>query len=151
MDRFIGLRDGKIQWSSTVQEWLREHEKPSECIYCGSKKNLSTDHLFPKSFGGPDTPNNVIKACKNCNSSKGSKKLYGWIGLKNKDSIPRIAEGKYLKLLYELHQNKETLNVDKNELKEKLCLNCEISPICKKEGHEGKLTVYCLEGGYANG
>ena len=33
MERFIGLRDGKIKWSSPVREWLREHEKPNECIY----------------------------------------------------------------------------------------------------------------------
>jgi len=33
-----------------------------------------------------------------------------------KDESPRIAEGKYLKLLYDLHDTRGTLNVDKKEL-----------------------------------
>jgi hypothetical protein len=146
MERFIGLRDGKIIWSTTVREWLREHEKPNECIYCGSKGDLTVEHILPQSCGGPDIPDNTIKVCKKCNSSKGGKRLYEWIGIKNKDKIPRIAEGKYLKLLYELHDNLKTLNTDKCELKNKLCPKCDMVNICKKEGHEGKLTVYCIEG-----
>jgi hypothetical protein len=33
MKKFIQLRDGKIVWSSTIWGWLKEHEKPEECIY----------------------------------------------------------------------------------------------------------------------
>ena len=29
---------------------------------------------------------------------------------------------------------------------ELLCTKCDMGRLCKKEGHEGKLTVYCLEG-----
>lgn len=75
-------------------------------------------------------------------------KLYEWIGLKNKDNIPRIAEGKYLKLIYELHKQTGTLNISKDELKGKLCINCSEGHLCKDAGTEGKLTVYCLEGGF---
>jgi hypothetical protein len=146
MDRFTSLRDGKIQWSSSVREWLKEHEKPNECIYCGSTKNLTTEHILPVSCGGPDTADNVIKACQSCNSKKGDKRLYTWIGLANKDEIPRIAEGKYLKLLYELHEKNGTLGLDKSELTKKFCPQCDLKNACQKEGHEGKLTVYCLEG-----
>jgi hypothetical protein len=41
MSRFTQLRDGKIIWSSTIREWLRKHEKPDECIYCGAKGPLT--------------------------------------------------------------------------------------------------------------
>jgi hypothetical protein len=146
MDRFKALRDGKITWSSTIREWLKEHEKPDECIYCQSKGDLTVEHILPQSCGGPDIPDNAIKICKKCNSSKGGKRLYEWIGLKHKDEIPRIAEGKYLKLLYGLHEKLGTLDINKNELTIKLCPKCGMPEICKKEGHEGKLTVYCLEG-----
>ncbi len=146
MDRFIKLREGKITWSSNIREWLREHEKPDECIYCGSKTDLTTEHILPQSCGGPDITDNVIRACRKCNSSKGSKRLYEWIGIKNKDAIPRIAEGKYLKLLYSLHEEFGTLNCDKNELNIDLCPRCDLGGKCIDEGHEGKLTVYCLEG-----
>lgn len=146
MNRFIALRDGKIKWSSTIREWIKEHEKPNECIYCGLKKDLTVEHILPRSCGGPDITDNVINVCKKCNSSKGSKKLYEWTGLENKDNISRIAEGKYLKLLYDLHEKNGILNINKDNLKMKLCPNCDLKDLCKEEGHEGKLTVYCLEG-----
>jgi len=146
MNRFIALRDGKIKWSTTIREWVKEHEKPNECIYCGSKCDLTVEHILPQCCGGPDIPDNAIKVCKKCNSSKGGKRLYEWIGLKHKDEIPRIAEGKYLKLLYGLHEKQGTSDIDKNELKTRLCPECDMPDICKKEGHEGKLTVYCIEG-----
>lgn len=146
MDRFLKLRDGNIKWSTTIREWIRENEKPDECIYCGSKDCLTVEHILPQSCGGPDIFDNAIKACRNCNLGKGSKRLYEWIGMKNKDKIPRIAEGKYLKLLYNLHEELGTLDTDKKELTDKLCPRCVFPDICKKEGHEGKLTVYCLEG-----
>lgn len=60
--------------------------------------------------------------------------------------MPRIAEGKYLKLLYELHNDLKTLDINKDELKIKLCPKCDMGKLCKEEGKEGKLTVYCLEG-----
>lgn len=55
MDRFKQLKNGGIQWSGSIREYVKEREKPNECIYCGGKEALSTDHLIPKSRGGPDT------------------------------------------------------------------------------------------------
>lgn len=146
MNRFIALRDGKITWSTAIREWVKEHEKPNECIYCDSKENLTIEHILPRSCDGPDISDNAIRICKKCNSSKSSKRLYEWIGLKNKDKVPRIAEGKYLKLLYDLHDKQGTLEVDKNELTSKLCTLCNMPSICERDKCGGKLTVYCLEG-----
>lgn len=149
--KFQGLRSGKTKWSTSIREWVKEHEKPNECIYCGSKEDLTVEHILPQCCGGPDIADNAIKVCKKCNSSKGGKRLYEWIGLAHKDEVPRIAEGKYLKLLYSLHEKAGTLNTDKNELKQKLCPKCDMGDLCKKEGKEGKLTVYCLEGVFKRG
>ncbi len=80
------------------------------CEYCGSKENLSWDHLIPRSKNGPDTAENHVLACKSCNSSKGSKGIYEWYGLDQKDKIPRLIAGKYLKMLYEIHEQKGTLD-----------------------------------------
>ena len=120
VERRRAVKKGEMKWSSTIREWLREHEKPDECIYCISKKELTTEHILPESCGGPDIPDNAVRICKTCNSKKGGKRLYEFFTLKNKDIIPRIAEGKYLKLLYELHEKAGTLNLDKSNLKE-LC------------------------------
>lgn len=146
MDRFEALKTGKIKWSSTIREWLKESEKPNECIYCGAKEKLTVEHILPTCCGGPNIPDNAVKVCKTCNSSKGGKRLYEWFGYAEKDKIPRIAEGKYLKLLYDLHEKNGTLNLNKDELKLKLCPHCDLGKLCKAEGHEGELTVFCLEG-----
>ncbi len=140
MDRFKLLKSGDIQWSGSIREYVKEREKPNECIYCGGKEALSTDHLVPKSRGGPDTGDNAITACRSCNSSKGDKGVYEWYGLERRNELPRIVEGKYLKLLYTLHEKEGTLEVDVKNL-DKLCEICDLGKLC-----EGRaMTVYCLE------
>lgn len=146
MHCFKKLQSGEMTWSSTVREWLREHEKPNECIYCGNKTELTTEHILPRVCGGPDSPDNAIRICKTCNSKKGGKRLYEWFTRARKDEIPRIAEGKYLKLLYDLHEKKRTLDTHLSVLQEKICPHCDLKKRCFGEAVEGKLTVYCLEG-----
>jgi hypothetical protein len=42
-----------------------------KCQYCGSTKNLTIDHIVPKSRGGQDTWENLVVACSTCNTKKG--------------------------------------------------------------------------------
>jgi CRISPR/Cas system Type II protein with McrA/HNH and RuvC-like nuclease domain len=44
-----------------------------ECVYCGSKKNLTIDHILPKSKGGQNTWINLITCCSPCNRFKGDR------------------------------------------------------------------------------
>jgi hypothetical protein len=44
-----------------------------ECAYCGISKNLSIDHIIPKSRGGQNTWDNLVTCCKNCNRIKDNK------------------------------------------------------------------------------
>lgn len=44
-----------------------------ECQYCGSKKQLTIDHVVPRSKGGKTNWNNLITACHRCNVQKGDK------------------------------------------------------------------------------
>ena len=41
------------------------------CQYCGSKKELTFDHLLPRSKGGKTDWDNVVTACSCCNVKKG--------------------------------------------------------------------------------
>lgn len=41
-----------------------------QCGYCLSTKNLSIDHVIPKSRGGQNTWENMITCCKRCNGIK---------------------------------------------------------------------------------
>lgn len=43
------------------------------CQYCGSTKNLTLDHVLPRSKGGKHTWDNVVIACERCNSRKGDR------------------------------------------------------------------------------
>lgn len=41
-----------------------------ECVYCGSKKSLTIDHIIPKSRGGQNTWTNLVTCCSPCNRTK---------------------------------------------------------------------------------
>jgi len=43
-----------------------------KCQYCGTHKELTIDHLVPKAKGGKTSWNNLVTACKKCNSKKGN-------------------------------------------------------------------------------
>ena len=42
------------------------------CQYCGTRDDLTFDHLLPRSRGGHTTWDNVVAACSACNLRKGS-------------------------------------------------------------------------------
>ena len=67
------------------------------CQYCGDRKNLTFDHLLPKSRGGLTDWNNVVTACSSCNVRKGGK-LY-------KDCDLKIANTPYAPTVEDLHRN----------------------------------------------
>lgn len=43
-----------------------------ECQYCGTRKELTLDHIIPTSKGGLHTWANLVTACKKCNARKGN-------------------------------------------------------------------------------
>ena len=44
-----------------------------KCQYCGCNYDLTLDHVIPKSRGGETTWENLVTACKSCNSKKGDR------------------------------------------------------------------------------
>lgn len=143
-ERFKKLRDDEITISGTMREWEREQELPNLCVYCSATDYLTTDHLIPLNRGGEDNADNAVLACQSCNSSKGDKGVFEWLGLKEKDKLHRLVSGKYLKQLLILHEKACTLEITKYEI-EKLCSRCGLPVLCKKWGTEKELTCFCLE------
>ncbi len=43
----------------------------NKCQYCGTSKDLTLDHLIPRSKGGKSSWTNLVTACKKCNAKKG--------------------------------------------------------------------------------
>ena len=49
-----------------------------ECAYCGSEKDLTIDHIVPRSKGGNDFTKNVVCCCHDCNQSKSHTPWEDW-------------------------------------------------------------------------
>ena len=45
----------------------------NKCVYCGTSKQLTIDHVIPKSKGGRNTWENLVTCCTKCNLKKGDK------------------------------------------------------------------------------
>lgn len=41
------------------------------CQYCGTQRDLTLDHVVPRSRGGQSVWNNLVTACRRCNARKG--------------------------------------------------------------------------------
>lgn len=44
-----------------------------ECVYCGSRDNLTLEHIDPHSHGGKAKFDNLLTSCKSCNSKNGNR------------------------------------------------------------------------------
>lgn len=55
-------------------DWERlKKEHDHRCAYCGKAVPLTMDHRIPLIRGGPHVIENILPACKPCNSSKHAK------------------------------------------------------------------------------
>ena len=45
------------------------------CTYCKVAQSTTADHVIPKAKGGQDTLDNLVGACRPCNSRKGARDL----------------------------------------------------------------------------
>lgn len=147
MSRFLALRNGSIVWSTTIREYVLELDHSEGCAYCGDTKNkLTIDHIFPTSLGGPDHSDNAIRVCQSCNSKKGATLVFAWNGTSSGDEVARIVQGKYLKLLFELHEKAGTLDMNFHDIQSSCCMQCRNHNACIKAASEGKITMFCAEG-----
>jgi len=65
--------EAKRLWRKKIKEaW--DHK----CAYCGSDKELTIDHITPRSKGGTDVTKNVVCACHDCNQDKAHTPMEDW-------------------------------------------------------------------------
>ncbi len=62
----------KTDWKQTVAYF------DSKCVYCGNTEKLHQEHFIPLALGGEYTKNNIVPACRTCNSKKGAKHPAEW-------------------------------------------------------------------------
>jgi 5-methylcytosine-specific restriction endonuclease McrA len=65
---------GKAKISGALRFKVYERDG-FKCVYCGSRKDLSLDHVAAESKGGATKAGNLVTACRSCNSKKKTKSL----------------------------------------------------------------------------
>lgn len=96
---FKGLKDGTMNMRTIFDDEKIKLQTGQVCNYCGSNEKLALDHIFPQKYGGKDDAENLIFACKTCNSSKGKKDLMEWMGFQG-EFLPLMIIRRYLKLTF---------------------------------------------------
>lgn len=82
---------------------------PQACCYCGTRDHLSVDHLIPTRKGGANVGDNLVWACRSCNSSKCARDALEW--LMEKDQFPPILLlRRYLKLAVEMSRERKLMD-----------------------------------------
>lgn len=73
-------RMAKLPHTLTVEEWEKALEFFNHsCAYCGvSDDNIGKEHVIPIVKGGGYTADNIIPACRTCNSSKNTTDMEKW-------------------------------------------------------------------------
>jgi HNH endonuclease len=79
------------QWTSLKNEW-------GGCAYCGvTDKPMQRDCVLALSRGGRYTLDNIVPACRSCNTSKCNDEVTSWMRRK------RLDEGTFLLRHIEIH------------------------------------------------
>jgi 5-methylcytosine-specific restriction endonuclease McrA len=64
-------RELAAEGSFTTQEWMALLEKHGyRCTYCGAAGPLEPDHRIPLARGGTNYIENILPACRRCNTRK---------------------------------------------------------------------------------
>lgn len=114
---FKGLKDGTMNMRTIFDDEKIKLQTGQVCNYCGSSEKLALDHIFPQRYGGQDNAENLIYACKSCNSSKGKKDLMEWMIFRGQ-FLPLMIIRRYLKLIYTYCGENQLLDKKIEELKE---------------------------------
>jgi hypothetical protein len=111
-----GLKDQTMNMRSIFDDEKIKLQMGQICNYCGSDEKLALDHIFPQKLGGKDNAENLIYACRHCNSSKGKKDLMEWMDSKGV-FLPLMRIRRYLKLVFKYCSENEMLDKTIAEMK----------------------------------
>ena len=114
---FKGLKEGTINMRTIFDDEKIKLQTGQICNYCGSNEKLALDHIFPQKYGGKDNAENLIFACRRCNSSKGKKDLMEWMKFR-KEFLPLMIIRRYLKLTFNYCNEKDLLDRKIEDIKD---------------------------------
>ena len=114
---FKGLKEGTMNMRTIFDDEKIKLQTGQICNYCGSTDKLALDHIFPQKYGGQDNAENLIFACRSCNSSKGKKDLMEWMIFK-RQFLPLMIIRRYLKLTFNYCNQNGLLDKKIEEIKD---------------------------------
>lgn len=105
------LMDGRIAPSTILTENKRLLKTGEVCAYCGATAHLHWEHIVPLALNGPNSIDNMVRACQACNLAKAARDPYQWYAkLDRIDDIPRLVLGKFLKVLFMEYERRGLLD-----------------------------------------
>ncbi|MEA3643651.1 MAG: HNH endonuclease signature motif containing protein [Lamprobacter sp.] len=126
---YKGLMDDKMCIGSIFQDEKIKINQGNICSYCGSAGPLALDHVIPRFIGGEDKGDNLIYACRSCNSSKGKKDLMEWMHQNNRFP-PLMVLRRFLKLAIDWSVENDAMNLSIEAARQaQLPFNVEFVPI----------------------
>lgn len=138
---FKGLKDGTMNMRTIFDDEKIKLQTGQICNYCGSTEKLALDHIFPQKFGGQDNAENLIFACRSCNSSKGKKDLMEWMDFRGK-FLPLMIIRRYLKLTFNFCIENNLIDKKIEELKDmELPFKINLLPISYPNPNELNLSI----------
>ena len=76
----------RVEHDLTDEQWTALKDAWTGCAYCGvSDTALQRDCVLPLSRGGRYTLDNIVPACRSCNTSKCNDEVTGWLRRKRFD------------------------------------------------------------------
>ena len=113
IDRYKRLKTGEIHMSDYDREIQRLAQEPGLCVFCDVQGKTVLIEVIPREIGGPIGIHNLVHGCPRCAASKGNKDFLSWwcneLG-RDKDSLPRVPAGLFLKIAHEHHAVGFSLN-----------------------------------------
>jgi hypothetical protein len=94
---YYGYLRGTMKIGSFLKDEQRKLILSEFCSYCGSRDDLTLDHMIPRMKSGPHSADNLVVACRSCNSSKHARDLLEWMAAKQE--FPSLTVlSRYLKI-----------------------------------------------------
>ena len=106
---YKGLNAGTMNIGPLADDERLKMILPQACCYCASQEHLSIDHLIPTKKGGANSGENLVWACRSCNSSKCATDALDWLSRRNQFP-PLLLLRRYLKIAIELCRDRDLMN-----------------------------------------
>jgi hypothetical protein len=107
---YKGLNAGTMSLGPLADDDRLKMILPQACCYCASTDRLSVDHLIPTKKGGQNTGDNLVWACRSCNSSKSATDVLDWLSQRHQFP-PLLLLRRYLKLAIEISRDRGVLGM----------------------------------------